>query len=92
MIAFRRTVTAKLIAQCNTRSGRDMLPEKSLPCEVLRCVSMTLPGHSPDFNPDEAIWDWIREDVTANTCFGTAAKARLKAMPSWPGWPSARPR
>ena len=26
------------------------------------------PGYSPDFNPDEAIWDWIREDVTANTC------------------------
>jgi hypothetical protein len=37
-----------------------------------------LPGYSPDFNPDEAIWDWIREDVTANTCFGTAAKVREK--------------
>jgi transposase len=37
-----------------------------------------LPGYSPDFNPDEAIWDWIREDVTANTCFGTAAKVRDK--------------
>ncbi|HEX2238548.1 MAG TPA: IS630 family transposase [Gammaproteobacteria bacterium] len=35
-----------------------------------------LPAYSPDFNPDEAIWDWIREDVTANTCFGTAAKVR----------------
>jgi transposase len=40
----------------------------------LRLVA--LPGYSPDFNPDEAIWDWIREDVTANTCFGTAAKVR----------------
>lgn len=37
-----------------------------------------LPGYSPDFNPDEAIWDWIREEVTANTCFGTAAKVREK--------------
>ena len=37
-----------------------------------------LPGYSPDFNPDEAIWDWIREDVTANICFGTAAKVREK--------------
>ena len=42
----------------------------------LRLVA--LPGYSPDFNSDEAIWDWIREDVTANTCFGTAAKVREK--------------
>jgi transposase len=35
-----------------------------------------LPGYSPDYNPDEAIWDWIREEVTANTCFGTAIKVR----------------
>ena len=42
----------------------------------LRLVA--LPGYSPDFNPDEAIWDWIREDVTANICFGTAAKVREK--------------
>ena len=39
---------------------------------------VALPGYSPDFNPDEAIWDWIRKDVTANTCFGTAAKVREK--------------
>jgi len=35
-----------------------------------------LPGYSPDLNPDQAIWDWIREELTANTCFATAAKAR----------------
>jgi hypothetical protein len=34
--------------------------------------------YSPDFNPDEVIGDWIREDVTANTCFATAAKVREK--------------
>jgi transposase len=38
----------------------------------LRLVA--LPAYSPDFNADEAIWKWIREEVTANTCFGTAAK------------------
>ena len=37
---------------------------------------MALPPYSPDFNPDEAIWDWAREEVTANICFCTAAKAR----------------
>lgn len=42
----------------------------------LRLVA--LPGYSPDFNPDEAIWDWIRKDVTANICFGTAAKVGEK--------------
>jgi transposase len=35
-----------------------------------------LPADSPDFNPDEAIWGWIREEVTANTCFGTKAKVQ----------------
>jgi transposase len=42
----------------------------------LRLVA--LPAYSPDFNPDEAIWDWVREEVTANTCSGTATKVREK--------------
>jgi transposase len=40
----------------------------------LRLVA--LPAYSPDFNADEAIWDWAREEATANTCFGTVAKVR----------------
>jgi transposase len=44
----------------------------------LRLCLVALPGYSPDFNPDEAIWDWVREEVTANTCFGTSAKMREK--------------
>jgi transposase len=44
----------------------------------LRLRLVALPGYSPDFNPDEAVWDWVREDVTANICFGTAAKVRDK--------------
>ena len=44
----------------------------------LKLRLVPLPGYSPDFNPDEAIWDWIREDVTANTCFDKAAKVRKK--------------
>jgi transposase len=35
-----------------------------------------LPGYSPDFNADEGIWDWAREEVTRNTCLGTKAKVR----------------
>lgn len=44
----------------------------------LRLRLVALPAYSPDFNPDEAIWDWAREEVTANTCFGTAVKAQQK--------------
>ncbi len=32
-----------------------------------------LPAYSPDFNADGAIWAWVREGVTANTCLGTKA-------------------
>ncbi len=32
-----------------------------------------LPAYSPDFNADEAIWAWVREEVTANTCLGAKA-------------------
>ncbi len=39
---------------------------------------VALPAYSPDFNADEAIWNWAREEVMANTCFGTAAKVRDK--------------
>jgi transposase len=46
----------------------------AMPDLCLRLVR--LPAYSPDFNPDEAIWGWIREEVTANTCFGTKAKVR----------------
>jgi transposase len=34
---------------------------------------IALPAYSPDYNPAEAIWKWVREEVTADTCFGTAA-------------------
>ena len=40
----------------------------------LRLVN--LPSYSPDFNPDEAIWGWARQEVTANLCLGTRAAVR----------------
>jgi transposase len=44
----------------------------------LNLTLVALPGYSPDFNPDEAIWAWIRAEVTADPCFDTAAKVRKK--------------
>ena len=40
-----------------------------------------LPAYSPDFNADEHIWGWIRAEVTANTCFGTAGAVRAHVDP-----------
>ena len=37
---------------------------------------MNLPGYSPDFNADEAIWGWAREEATGNLCLGTRAVVR----------------
>ncbi len=35
-----------------------------------------LPAYSPDDNADEHSWQRVRAEVTANTCFGTAATVR----------------
>lgn len=45
---------------------RDYLATPDLALRLVR-----LPAYSPDFNPDEAIWAWAREEVTANACPGT---------------------
>jgi transposase len=44
----------------------------------LKLRLVALPAYSPDFNADEAIWDWAREDVTGNICLGTKAKVQEK--------------
>ena len=46
----------------------------------LRLVN--LPGYSPDFNADEAIWGWAREEATGNRCLGTksAVQQRVSAF------------
>jgi transposase len=54
--------------------GPEIRTYLATPNLALRLVA--LPAYSPDFNPDEAIWDWARQEVTANTCFGTAESVR----------------
>ena len=41
--------------------------------EYLRTPGLNLPGYSPDFNADEAIWGWAREEAIGNLCLGTRA-------------------
>lgn len=56
--------------------GPEMRSYLATPDLKLRLVA--LPAYSPDFNADEAIWDWAREEATANTGFGTAAKVQAR--------------
>ena len=51
----------------------------------LRLRLVRLPAYSPDFNADEQLWGWVREEVTANTCFGTAANVRAHVDPFFAG-------
>ena len=37
---------------------------------------VNLPGYSPDFNADEAVWGWAREEASGNLCLGTKAWVR----------------
>jgi len=51
----------------------------------VRLRLVRLPAYSPDFNADEHVWGWIRAEVTANTCFGTAAQVRAHVDPFFAG-------
>jgi transposase len=51
----------------------------------LRLLLVRLPAYSPDFNATEHLWDWARAEVTANTCFGTAAAVRAHLDPFFAG-------
>lgn len=51
----------------------------------LRLRLVRLPAYSPDFNADEHIWAWLRAEVTANTCFGTAEQVHAHVDPFFAG-------
>ena len=44
----------------------------------LNLCLVNLPSYSPDFNADEAIWGWVRQEATANLCLGTRAAVQEK--------------
>jgi transposase len=52
--------------------GGDPIREYLTTPDLDLCL-VRLPAYSPDFNADERIWGWVREEVTANTCLGTKA-------------------
>jgi transposase len=80
-VAFLQQLRAKyseplMVIWDNGPAHRGPAMREYLATPGLNLRLVALPAYSPDFNPDEAIWDWAREEVTANTCFGTAAKVR----------------
>ena len=44
----------------------------------LNLCLVNLPSYSPDFNADETVWGWVRQEVTANLCLGTRAAVQEK--------------
>lgn len=62
---------------------RDYLATPDLALRLVR-----LPAYSPDFNPDEAIWAWAREEVTANTCLGSKAAVQERMQRFFAGLPT----
>jgi transposase len=42
-------------------------------CKRLGFVLLPLPGYSPDLNPIEGLWKWLREEVTQHQCHDSLA-------------------
>jgi len=81
--AFLQQVRSKhnkplIVIWDNSPAHRGPAMREYLATPDLNLRLVALPAYSPDFNADEAIWDWAREEVTANTCLGTATKVREK--------------
>jgi hypothetical protein len=66
--------------------GRVVVIWDNAPCHVARVVTghaaelgialVFLPGYSPDLNPIERLWDWMREEVTRGHCHASLAALR----------------
>ena len=60
------------------QKGRLVVIWDNAPCHVAKIVTaeakalgvevVNLPGYSPDLNPIERLWDWMREEVTRGEC------------------------
>ena len=66
----------------NAPAHRGEAMRKYLETPGLEMRLINLPAYSPDFNADEAIWGWAREEATGNLCLGTraAVQGRVSAF------------
>jgi transposase len=73
-----------LVAWRKGLKGRLVLIWDNAPCHVAKIVKaeaallgielVFLPGYSPDLNPIERLWDWMREEVTRGCCHRSVAE------------------
>ena len=66
--------------------GRVVIIWDNAPCHISRMVSghaaelgidlVALPGYSPDLNPIERLWDWMREEITRGFCHASLGELR----------------
>ena len=74
LISQRNGEKASYYSAVRLETGEAVREWLSGPGLNLRLVN--LPGYSPDFNADEAVWGWIREEATGNICLGTMASVQ----------------
>ena len=60
----------------NAPAHRGEAVQEYLRTPELELRLVNLPGYSPDFNADEAIWGWAREEATGNLCLGSRAAVK----------------
>jgi transposase len=63
------------------KRGRLVVIWDNAPCHTAKVVKakaaelgielVYLPGYSPDLNPIERLWDWLRQDLTRGFCHGS---------------------
>ena len=80
-----------LVAWRAGKKGRLVLIWDNAPCHVAKVVTaeaarlgievVKLPGYSPDLNPIERLWDWMREEVTRGHCHSSLPA--LRAACQW---------
>ena len=73
-----------LVAWRAGKGGRLVLIWDNAPCHVAKRVTaeaarlgveiVNLPGYSPDLNPIERLWDWMREEVTRGFCHASVTE------------------
>ena len=76
----------------NTPAHRREAMREYLRTPDLKLQLVNLPGYIPDFNTDEAIWGWVREEATGNVRLGSRAQCRRGSAAFCPVWPTGRTR
>ena len=60
--------------------------------EYLRTPELELRLVNLDFNADEAVWGWAREEVTGICAWAAGRRCRSGSANSWPGCPAGKTR